>query len=71
MCDYTYCVCDSCKEKQEVSVEFDAVHPYSKRSFVIEYCKHLNLILTDDIKYAVNELECRFPQKVRNEELYG
>lgn len=69
--DYLLHACINCKERQDVDVVFNAVYPLSKALYTIEYCKHLDLILTDDIKCAVDKIECPFPQKVRDEKRYG
>lgn len=69
-----YDICSDCSEVQCIDVMFDAVHPISQRKFTVEYCKHLDMILTDDIKHLVGKLTgvtCMFLQKTKEEELHG
>jgi hypothetical protein len=64
-------ICCYCNERQDREVVFDAIFPLSKVKYTVEYCKHLDVMLNDDIKFTVNKLGCPYPQKVRNEMLYG
>lgn len=64
-------VCCYCNERQVKNVIFEAVHPYATITYPIEYCKHLNVLLTDEVKCVIDKLECPFPQRVRNGKLYG
>lgn len=66
-----YDVCSDCSEVQCVEVAFEALYPITKRIFTLQYCKHIDMMLTDDIKHSIGKVSCGFPQKVRNEELYG
>jgi hypothetical protein len=66
-----YDVCSDCSEVQCAEVVFGAMYPITKRMFTIQYCKHLDLILTDDIKHAIGKVSCGFEQKARDAKLYG
>lgn len=66
-----YDICSDCKEVQRMEVAFNAVHPITKRIFTLRYCKHLDMMLTDDVIHSVGKVSCPFPQRVRDEKLYG
>lgn len=64
-----YDVCSDCSEAQSVEVIFEAIHPITRRIFVVNYCKHIDLILTTDVKHAIGKVSCPFPQRVRDDKM--